>query len=121
MRGNEDFDSFSQGLDGIGGGLGRRNAEPAQKLNDTLKKPTPRSNGLRQGFGSQELRGMIKFSQPFEGTDRGRQADALKLAADRHQPLDRGDQVYAPFVADHGVNFVENDRWTKGREFVDRW
>ena len=62
-----------------------------------------------------------KFSQPFKGTDRGRQADALKLAADRHQPLDRGDQVHAPFVADHGVNFVENDLWTKGREFVDRW
>ena len=31
------------------------------ELNDTLKKPTPRSNGLRQGFGSQELRGIYGF------------------------------------------------------------
>ena len=32
-------------------------------MKNTLKKPTPRSNGLRQGFGSQELRGMIKFAR----------------------------------------------------------
>ena len=31
------------------------------ELNDTLKKSTPRSNGLRQGFGSQELRGITSF------------------------------------------------------------
>ena len=30
-------------------------------LNDTLKKPTPRSNSLRQGFARQELRGIYGF------------------------------------------------------------
>ena len=37
------------------------------ELNDALKKPTPCSNGLRQGFGSQELRGMIKFKDLLQG------------------------------------------------------
>ena len=31
------------------------------ELNDTLKKPTPRSNSLRQGFARQELRGIYGF------------------------------------------------------------
>ena len=40
---------------------------------------------------------------------RRRQGDALELPAQRHEPLDRGDRVHPPLVADHGVHLVEND------------
>ena len=41
--------------------------------------------------------------------DRRRQGDALELPAQRHQPLDRGDRVHPPLVADQGVHLVEDD------------
>ena len=34
------------------------------KLNDTLKKPTPRSNGLRQGFGQSRATGNLRVFTP---------------------------------------------------------
>ena len=32
-----------------------------KELNDTLKKPTPRSNGLRQGFGQSRAKGNLRL------------------------------------------------------------
>ena len=47
---------------------------------------------------------------------RGGKGDALELAAERHQPLDRGDEVGAPLAAGHRVDLVEDHGRDAGQD-----
>ncbi len=55
---------------------------------------------------------------PLRRPHRGRQGDALHLAGDAGQPLDRGDQVDAALGADDGVDLVEDDRLQVGEQLA---
>ena len=49
-------------------------------------------------------------SHPFHRIDRGRERDALEIAAKRNQPVHCSDKVRAAFAAHDRMDLVENDR-----------